>query len=55
LSAIKATNVRVFASAENLTMLTKRKGMNVNGSFAGITSDSYDAARVVNAGISFNF
>jgi len=55
LSAIKATNVRVFASAENLTMLTKRKGMNVNGSFAGTTSDSYDAARVVNAGISFNF
>lgn len=55
LSAINATNVRVYVSAENLAMFTKRKGMNVNGSFAGTTSDSYDAARVVNAGISFNF
>lgn len=55
LSKIGASNIRVFLSGENLHFFTKRKGMNVNGSFAGTTSDSYDAARVINAGISLNF
>ncbi|RYY69937.1 MAG: SusC/RagA family TonB-linked outer membrane protein [Chitinophagaceae bacterium] len=55
LSAINATSARVFVSGENLHFFTKRKGMNVNGNFSGQTSDSYDAARVINAGISVNF
>lgn len=55
LNQLGASNIRVFLSGENLYMFSKRKGMNVNGNFAGTTSDSYDAARVLNAGISFNF
>lgn len=55
LSRIGATQARVFVSAENLKFFTKRKGMNVNGAFSGQTSDSYDAARVLSAGLSLNF
>ncbi|RYY00960.1 MAG: SusC/RagA family TonB-linked outer membrane protein [Gammaproteobacteria bacterium] len=55
LSAIKATSARFFISGENLHFFTKRKGMNVNGNFSGQTSDSYDAARIINAGLSVNF
>ncbi len=55
ISRIGAAGARVFMSAENVHFFTKRKGMNVNGSFAGTTSDSYDAARVINAGITLNF
>lgn len=55
ISRIGASGVRVFVSAENVHFFTKRKGMNVNGSFGGTTGDTYDAARVLNAGISLNF
>jgi TonB-linked SusC/RagA family outer membrane protein len=55
LSKIGATGARVFISAENVRFFTKRKGMNVNGNFSGQTGDTYDAARVINAGLSFNF
>ena len=55
LSLINATAARFFVSGENLHFFTKRKGMNVNGNFSGQTSDSYDAARIINAGISVNF
>lgn len=55
LSKIHAAGARVFVSAENLHFFTKRKGMNVNGSFSGSTSDSYDAARILNLGLSLNF
>lgn len=54
-SKIGASNVMVYVSAENLHFFTKRKGMNVNGNFSGTTSDSYDAARVLNLGLSVNF
>lgn len=55
LSKIGATAARLFISAENVRFFTKRKGMNVNGNFSGQTGDTYDAARVINAGLSFNF
>lgn len=55
LGRIGASNVRVFLSGENLHFFTKRKGMNVNGNFSGTTGDTYDAARVINAGVSFGF
>lgn len=55
LTKIGSQNARIFLSGENLHFFTHRKGMNVNGSFAGTTSDSYDAARVVNLGFSINF
>ncbi|HEX7847609.1 MAG TPA: SusC/RagA family TonB-linked outer membrane protein, partial [Chitinophagaceae bacterium] len=55
LDKIGASNIRVFLSGENLHFFTKRKGMNVNGNFSGQTGDTYDAARVINAGVSFGF
>lgn len=54
-SKIGASNVMIYVSGENLHFFTKRKGMNVNGNFSGTTSDSYDAARVLNLGLSVNF
>ena len=55
LSKIGASNVRVFASGENLFYVNARQGMNVNGSFGGTTGDGYGPARTVTAGVSFNF
>lgn len=55
LNKMRATNIRVYISGENVAMFSKRKGMNVNGNFAGTTGDTYDAARVLSAGINFNF
>ncbi|HMR84293.1 MAG TPA: hypothetical protein PKE30_14220, partial [Niabella sp.] len=55
LTKIGAGGARVYVSAENLRFFTKRKGMNVNGNFAGTTGDTFDAARIINAGISVNF
>jgi hypothetical protein len=55
LSKIGAAGAKVFVSAENVHFFTKREGMNVNGNFSGQTSDTYDAARIINAGISVNF
>lgn len=55
LSKIRATSARVFVSSENLRFFTARQGMNVNGGFGGTTGDTYDAARVLNAGFSINF
>ncbi|MEO5948153.1 MAG: SusC/RagA family TonB-linked outer membrane protein [Chitinophagaceae bacterium] len=55
LSRIGGSSARIFLSGENLHFFTKRLGMNVNGNFSGTTGDTYDAARVINAGISFSF
>jgi TonB-linked SusC/RagA family outer membrane protein len=55
LSKIGAQNARIYLSAENVFFKSKRKGMNVNGSFAGTTGDSFSAARIVTAGINLNF
>lgn len=54
-SKIHAASARVFISGENLHFFTKRKGMNVNGNFSGSTGDNYDAARILNLGLSVNF
>lgn len=54
-SKLHASSARLFVSAENLKFFTAREGMNVNGSVAGTTSDSYDAARIINFGINLNF
>lgn len=55
LSKIGAANATLFINAENVRFFSKRKGMNVNGDFSGLTGDTYDAARVINAGVRFNF
>jgi hypothetical protein len=55
LSRIGASSATLYVSGENLHFFTKRKGMNVNGNFGGTTGDTYDAARVLNLGLSVNF
>lgn len=55
LNRIHSTRARVFVSAENVAFFSARKGMNVGSSFSGSTGDGYSAARVVTAGVNFNF
>jgi hypothetical protein len=55
LSRINSSGGRVFVSAENVYFFSKRKGMNVNGSFAGTTGNVYTPNRVFSAGINLNF
>ena len=55
LSRIGAQTARIYVSAENVFFKSARKGMNVNGSFAGTTGDSFSAARIITAGINLNF
>ena len=53
--AIEATEGRIFVSAENLFILSKRKGMNVSESFAGTTSNVYNPSKIVSLGVNFTF
>lgn len=47
-------SARIYISAENLKMFTKRAGMNPSQSFAGVTSIAYIPASVFNLGVNFN-
>lgn len=49
------TALKVFASGENLFMLTKRKGMNPQQAFSGTTSNVYLPSRVVSFGVNVSF
>ena len=51
LSRIKMQNARFYISGENLALFSKRKGMNVEQTFTGVTSNVYNPARVITAGI----
>ncbi len=55
LSRMKISNSSVFVSAENLAFFSKRKGMNNQQAFSGVTSNAYPPSRVISAGISLNF
>ena len=55
LSRINSSGGRVYVSAENVYFFSKRKGMNVNGSFNGTTGNTYTPNRVISAGINLNF
>jgi TonB-linked SusC/RagA family outer membrane protein len=55
MSKISSAGARVFISGENLYWFSKRKGMNVQQSFTGVTSNSYVPARVVTFGLNVNF
>ena len=55
MKAIEATDGRVFVTGEDLFILSARKGMNVNQSFAGVTSNVYDPAKVITVGVNFTF
>jgi TonB-linked SusC/RagA family outer membrane protein len=55
MSKISSAGARVFVSGENLYWFSKRKGMNVQQSFTGVTSNAYVPARVVTFGLNVNF
>ncbi|MBE7170615.1 MAG: TonB-dependent receptor [Williamsia sp.] len=55
LSRLSINNSQVFVSAENAAFFSKRKGMNNQQAFTGVTSNAYPPARVITGGISLNF
>lgn len=55
LTRLDLSSIRVYVSGENLFMLTKRKGMNPQYSFAGTTSNAYSPARLFTVGINIAF
>ncbi len=52
---LKISNARFFLNAENLKLFSKRKGMNVEESFTGVTSNAFIPARVISGGVNVNF
>ena len=55
LDKLKLGNLRVFATGENLFVLTARKGMNPQQSFSGTTSNVYLPSRVFSIGVDVGF
>ncbi len=55
LSRFNATGARVFVSGENLHWFSARKGMNVQQTFTGVTSNAYMPARTISVGLNLNF
>lgn len=48
-------SLRVFATAENLFFVSKRKGMNPQQKFSGVTSNVYLPSRVISLGVNISF
>ncbi|MDO8899588.1 MAG: hypothetical protein Q7V19_18195, partial [Bacteroidales bacterium] len=48
-------NAKLYATAENLFLISKRKGMNIQQSFAGTTSNAYIQSRIVTVGLNVSF
>ena len=55
IAKVNATSARFFVSGENLQWFSARKGMNVQQSFTGVTSNVFVPARMVSAGLNVNF
>ena len=53
-SKLKVANGQLFLNAENIAFYSKRKGLNNQQRFDGVTTNSYPPARVITAGISLN-
>lgn len=53
-SKLKVSNAQVFVAGENLAFFSKRKGMNNQQAFSGVTSNAYPPARVLTVGLTFN-
>ncbi|UOR07136.1 TonB-dependent receptor [Hymenobacter aerilatus] len=54
MTRLKLRNVNIFATGENLALITKRKGMNVAQAFSGTTSAVYLPARVLSLGMNLS-
>lgn len=55
LSKIDVTNARLFVTAENLHLFSKRKGLNPSESFDGTNSNVYPQARILSVGLNASF
>lgn len=55
LKKVDLSNCRVYATGENLYLMTKRKGMAVQQSFTGVTSNDYSPSRIVTLGVNVTF
>jgi hypothetical protein len=51
---ILTTTGRLFVSAENVGFFSKRKGMNNQQAFSGVTSNAYPPAKIISAGLTLN-
>jgi TonB-linked SusC/RagA family outer membrane protein len=54
ISRLNLSTARFFISAENVAFFSKRKGLNNQQSFSGVTSNSYTPATVISAGLTLN-
>ena len=54
-SRLNISNSQFFVSAENVAFLSKRKGMNNQQAFSGVTSNAYPPAKIITAGVTLNF
>ena len=51
---MKLNNAQIFVSAENMAFFSKRKGLNNQQAFSGVTSNAYPPARILTAGLTLN-
>ncbi len=54
ISKLDLSNVRVFATGENLGLYSRRRGLNPSESFNGVNSTTYTPSRTVTFGLSVN-
>ncbi|MEJ7820799.1 MAG: SusC/RagA family TonB-linked outer membrane protein [Chitinophagaceae bacterium] len=54
ISRLRIANGQFFVSAENVAFFSKRKGLNNQQAFSGVTSNAYPPARVLSAGLNLN-
>jgi len=54
ISRLNITTAQVFVSGENLGFFSKRKGLNNQQHFSGVTSNAYPPARIISAGVNLN-
>ncbi len=54
ISRFRVTNAQFFVSAENVAFFSKRRGMNNQQAFSGVTSNAYPPARIVTLGLTLN-
>ena len=52
---IKASSARIYATAENLFLVSARKGLNLQENFAGTSGNFYTPARIFTFGINVSF
>jgi hypothetical protein len=50
----KVTSAQFFVTAENVAFFSKRRGMNNQQAFSGVTSNEYPPSRIISIGINLS-